>query len=735
MPREVETEASVAAEAAHSASHSKQARKAKLPSGPPTSPPLLNREIGQLEFNRRVLAQAADPDVPLLERLRFLCIVSSNLDEFFEIRVAGLKAQIDEGGDTPGPDGVAPSVVFREVSHQTHHLVAQQYELFNQGLVPLLAEEGIRFLRRGQWNGTQREWIKDYFFRELMPVLTPIGLDPAHPFPRILNKSLNFAVQLSGKDAFGRKSGVALVQAPRVLPRVIKLPRDIAGCDHGFVFLSSVIHAHVGELFAGMQVLGCYQFRVTRNSDLYVDEEEIKNLRTALQGELSERRFGEAVRLETAHECPPEMVEFLLQQFGLVHDDLYQVSGPVNLVRLMQIPDQVDAPELKYRPFTPGVPGAVVKRPDMFSAIRKDDILLHHPYQSFRLVINFIEQAAKDPDVVAIKQTVYRTGVNSEMMQILVDAAQRGKEITVVVELLARFDEEANINWASQLEEVGAHVVYGIVGHKTHAKLALVVRREEGRLRRYCHLGTGNYHSRTAMLYTDFGMLSCNEDICADVNDVFMQLTSLGKAGKLRHLWQSPFTLHTQLIAAIRRETEQAKAGKKSGIVAKMNALLEPEIIAELYEASQAGVRVDLIIRGVCALRPGVPGLSENIRVRSIIGRFLEHHRIYYFESSDALYLASADWMDRNFFRRIEVAFPLLDTKLKKRVIEEGLKKYLADNTQAWEMRSDGHYERLRPARGAARSAQLELLSELAAPRAVEEAPEKTRKLKRKRKA
>ena len=479
MPREVETEASVAAEAAHSPSHIKQARKAKLPSGPPTSPPLLNREIGQLEFNRRVLAQAADPDVPLLERLRFLCIVSSNLDEFFEIRVAGLKAQIDEGGDTPGPDGVAPSVVFREVSHQTHHLVAQQYELFNQGLVPLLAEEGIRFLRRGQWNGTQREWIKDYFFRELMPVLTPIGLDPAHPFPRILNKSLNFAVQLSGKDAFGRKSGVALVQAPRVLPRVIKLPRDIAGCDHGFVFLSSVIHAHVGELFAGMQVLGCYQFRVTRNSDLYVDEEEIKNLRTALQGELSERRFGEAVRLETAHECPPEMVEFLLQQFGLVHDDLYQVSGPVNLVRLMQIPDQVDAPELKYRPFTPGVPGAVVKRPDMFSAIRKDDILLHHPYQSFRLVINFIEQAAKDPDVVAIKQTVYRTGVNSEMMQILVDAAQRGKEITVVVELLARFDEEANINWASQLEEVGAHVVYGIVGHKTHAKLALVVRREE----------------------------------------------------------------------------------------------------------------------------------------------------------------------------------------------------------------------------------------------------------------
>jgi polyphosphate kinase len=483
-----------------------------------------------------------------------------------------------------------------------------------------------------------------------------------------------------------------------------------------------------------MQVLGCYQFRVTRNSDLYVDEEEIKNLRTALQGELSERRFGDAVRLETASECPPEMVEFLLQQFGLGADDLYQVSGPVNLVRLMQIPDEVDAPELKYRPFTPGVPDALVKRPDMFSAIRRGDILLHHPYQSFKLVINFIEQAAKDPDVVAIKQTVYRTGVNSELMQILVEAARRGKEITVVVELLARFDEEANINWASQLEEVGAHVVYGIVGHKTHAKLALVVRREGGKLQRYCHLGTGNYHSRTAMLYTDFGIFTCNEEIGADVNNVFMQLTSLGKAGKLRHLWQSPFTLHAQVVAAIRRETEQAKAGKKCGIVAKMNALLEPEIISELYEASKAGVRIDLIIRGVCALRPGVPGLSENIRVRSIIGRFLEHHRVYYFESSGAVYLASADWMDRNFFRRIEVAFPSLDAKLSKRVVEEGLKKYLVDNTQAWEMHSDGHYERLKPGRNPSRCAQMELLSELAAPRALEEASEKAKKLKRKQK-
>jgi len=700
---------------------------------PPT--PLLNREIGQLEFNRRVLAQAADDKVPVLERLRFLCIVSSNLDEFFEIRVAGLKAQIDEGADTPGPDGVAPSAVFREVSRQTHELVARQYELFNGVLTPLLAAQGIRFLRRGQWNAAQREWVKDYFFREVSPVLTPIGLDPAHPFPRILNKSLNFAVQLSGKDAFGRSSGVALVQAPRVLPRVIRLPREIAGCDYGFVFLSSVIHAHVGEMFAGMQVEGCYQFRVTRNSDLYVDEEEVKNLRQALQGELPQRRFGDAVRLETAYDCPAEMTGSLLQQFGLSQDDLYQVNGPVNLVRLISIPDQVERPDLKYPPFAPGLPKALVKRQDVFAAMRKGDVLLHHPFQSFRPVISFIEQAAKDPDVAAIKQTVYRTGADSELMQILVEAAKRGKEITVVVELMARFDEEANINWASQLEEVGAHVVYGVVGHKTHAKLAMVVRREDGRLRRYCHLGTGNYHSRTATLYTDFGLFTCDENICADVNRVFLQLTSLGKAGKLRYLWQSPFTLHQQTLAAIRRETEHARAGKRCGIIAKMNALLEPEIIAALYEASQAGVRIDLIVRGVCALRPGIPGLSDNIRVRSVIGRFLEHHRIYYFEAGAEVYLASADWMDRNFFRRIEVAFPVLDEKLKKRVIEEGLKPYLADNVQAWEMHPDGRYQRLTPGRDVPRCAQIEVLAALSAPRAVEDAARREPKPKRKRKA
>ncbi|HUF22086.1 MAG TPA: polyphosphate kinase 1 [Burkholderiales bacterium] len=675
----------------------------------------LNRELAQLEFNRRVLAQAEDSDVPLLERLRFLCIVSSNLDEFFEIRVAGLKAQIELGAEAAGPDGALPSQVFREVAGRAHELVDSQYRLWNEQVLPSLAAAGIRFVPRNEWTDQQKAWIKTFFRREIMPVMTPIGLDPAHPFPRILNKSLNVAVQLSGKDAFGRNSGFALVQAPRVLPRVIQLPAEVAGSSYAFVFLSSIIHAHVGELFAGMEVQGCYQFRVTRNSDLFVDEEEVKNLRIALQGELPQRHFGDAVRLEVADLCPPVISDFLLQQFNLTHDDLYRVNGPVNLVRLMQIPDLVERPDLKFKPFVPGVPVAFSRHASVFEAMRAGDILLHHPYQSFKPVISFIQQAATDPQVVAIKQTVYRTDANSELMQLLIDATRSGKEVTVVVELLARFDEEANLNWAQQLEEVGAHVVYGVVGHKTHAKMAMVVRREENGPRRYVHLGTGNYHGRTAALYTDFGLFTCNEEICGDVNDVFMQLTGLGKASKLKHLWQSPFTLHSRILESIRKEAEAARAGREAGIVAKMNALLEPEIIAALYEASRAGVQIDLIVRGVCALRPGIPGLSENIRVRSIIGRFLEHHRVFYFRHTDAAYLASADWMDRNFFRRIEVCFPILDPRLKKRVIDESLTMCLADDSQAWEMHSDGHYERKRPGRGKPLVAQTALLELLAA--------------------
>lgn len=680
----------------------------------------LNRELGLLAFNRRVLAQAQETTTPLLERLRFLCIVSSNLDEFFEIRAAGLKEQLKLGSNVRSTDGKTAAEAYRLMSDEAHAIVAEQYELFNADVLPRLADEGICFLRRNTWTEAQREWIFDYFVREVMPLLTPIGLDPSHPFPRVLNKSLNFAVELEGKDAFGRSSGAAIVQAPRLLPRVIRLPEELAGCPHGFVFLSSILHGFVGHLFAGMEIKGCYQFRVTRNSDLFVDEEEVKNLRAKIQGELPQRHFGDAVRLEVAETCSPRMTQFLLDQFGLAESDLYRVAGPVNLVRLMQVPDSVDRPDLKFTGFIPGTPNALSKKPTIFSAIRAGDILLHHPYQSFTPVIEMLEAAATDPKVVAIKMTVYRTGTDSVLMRSLIRAAQNGKEVTVIVELMARFDEEANIGWATKLEEVGAHVVYGVVGYKTHAKMLMIVRREEdkngSRLRRYVHLGTGNYHPRTARLYTDFGLLTCNEDIGADVNEVFKQLTGLGRAQTLKHLWQAPFSLHANIVSAIGAEVKAASEGKRARIIAKMNSLLEPETIAALYAASQAGVKIDLIVRGVCALRPGIKGLSENIRVRSIIGRFLEHHRIFYFYAGgkENVILSSADWMERNFFRRIELGFPILDKKLKRRVITEGLQAYLADNVQAWEMKASGSYQKKRRSpRTVSHCAQCELIEAL----------------------
>ena len=674
----------------------------------------LNRELSLLAFNRRVLAQAADSRVPLLERLRFLCIVSSNLDEFFEIRVAGLKEQIKLGGHAVGADGMTPLDVFRRVTDQAHELIGEQYALLNDEILPALETEGIAFLRRSLWTEEQRAWIHAYFINEVMPMLTPIGLDPSHPFPRVLNKSLNFAVELEGTDAFGRSSGAAIVQAPRALPRVIRLPKKLSGTDYGFVFLSSVLHEFVGELFSGMNVLGCYQFRVTRNSDLFVDDEEVKNLRIALQGELPQRHFGDAVRLEVADNCSEVMTDFLLQQFGLERSDLYRVPGIVNLVRLMSVPDQVDRPDLMYPPFQPGLPKVLTKRYDIFASIRKHDILMHHPFQSFSPVIQLLQQASEDPQVVAIKMTVYRTGTGSVLMEHLLRAAEKGKEVTVVVELMARFDEEANLSIAARLEEVGAHVVYGVVGYKTHAKMLMVLRREDQGYRRYVHLGTGNYHPRTTRFYTDFGLLTANPEIGEDVNEVFKQLTGLGKASALKHLWQAPFSLHSNMLGAIREEMEAARAGKPARIIAKMNSLLEPEIITALYEASQAGVKIDLIVRGVCSLRPGVKGLSENIRVRSVIGRFLEHHRIFYFHAGGKqnIYLSSADWMERNFFRRIEVSFPVLEPRLKRRVLREGLKPYLADNSQAWEMNGAGEY-RIRPTRRNRISAQELLLADM----------------------
>lgn len=676
----------------------------------------LNREISVLAFNQRVLAQAQDPAIPLLERLKFICIVGSNLDEFFEIRVGGLKEQIKLGSLSTSTDGRTAKEVLRLVRENAHRLVEEQYELFNKQLIPALAENGIHFIRRSDWNETQAEWIESYFHREVLPVLTPIGLDPSHPFPRLLNKSLNFAIELEGKDAFGRNSSIAILQAPRVLPRVICLPAETGSSGYNFVFLSSILHAFVHELFTGMNITGCYQFRVTRNSDLFVDEEEIKNLRVEIQEELPQRHFGDAVRLEVADNCSESIIQFLLSQFELEREDLYRVNGPVNLIRLMSVPELVDRSELKFSAFRPGVPKALQKAHSIFAAIRSGDILLHHPYQSFTPVVELLEVAAADPSVVAIKMTVYRTGTDSVLMESLRRAAQNGKEVTVVVELMARFDEEANIGWATKLEEVGAHVVYGVFGYKTHAKMLMIVRREKEKsnhvLKRYVHLGTGNYHPKTARLYSDFGLLTCHPEIGEDVDQVFKQLTGLGHAKSHYHLWQAPFSLHQNIIAAIHKEAEAARNGKRARIMAKMNSLLEPQIIEALYIASEAGVKIDLIIRGVCTLRPGIKGLSSNIRVRSIVGRMLEHHRIFYFyaEGSEKVYLSSADWMDRNFFRRIELAFPILDKKLKRRAINEGLKIYLTDNQQAWEMDLNGKYRRKRIRKSKPRSAQNELI-------------------------
>ncbi|MDX1251317.1 MAG: polyphosphate kinase 1 [Gammaproteobacteria bacterium] len=676
----------------------------------------INRDLSLVQFNRRVLEQARDESVPLLERLRFLCIFSSNLDELFETRVAGLKQWAALESPQTGPDGLGPQEVLRQIRGEVRALVEDQYRLLNDVLTPQLAAENIRFVRRTHWNARQKRWVKRYFENELLPVLSPLGLDPAHPFPNILNKSLNFIVPLTGKDAFGRAGEVALVQAPRALPRLIRMPEECAAGPHDFVFLSSIIHAHVKDLFSGMKVEGCYQFRVTRNSELFVDKEEIDDLLRAVEGELPSRRYGEAVRLEVADNCPPQMAAYLLDQFELSQDDLYQVNGPVNLARLMAIPDAVDRSDLKYPPFTPGLPKRLARSSDIFQTLRQGDVLLHHPYESFAPVVDFVRQAAADPHVLAIKQTLYRTGRDSVLVDALLEAARAGKEVTVVIELLARMDEETNINMANLLQEAGAHVVYGVVGYKTHAKMLLVVRREEDGLRHYVHLGTGNYHARTARQYTDLGLFTRNEAIGADVHKIFLQLTSLGRFTKLGKLLQAPFTLHKTMLRKIERETDHARRGRPARIIAKMNALIEPNIIRALYRASQAGVKIDLIVRGICCLRPGIKGVSENIIVRSIVGRFLEHSRIYYFHNNGdtEVFCASADWMDRNFFRRVETCFPIENKTLKKRVVQEALQTYLADNTQSWALQSDGNYQRLAPEDEKPFSAQTALLEKLA---------------------
>jgi polyphosphate kinase len=674
----------------------------------------INRELSLLEFNQRVLAQALDETLPLLERLRFLTIASSNLDEFFEIRVAGLKQLLELGSGALGPDGLSIPEQLTAIHERAQRLVADQYHCLNTVLLPALETRGIRLLNRPEWSPDLEHWLEQYFEREVEPVLSPLGLDPARPFPRIQNKSLNFIVRLSGKDAFGRDSELAIVQAPRSLPRVV--PTPAIGGPAAFVLLSTIVHEFVDRLFAGIEVLGCYQFRVTRNSDLFVDEEEIDDLRRALEGELAHRRYGAAVRLETSRDCPEDTTRFLLRQFALSDVDLYQMAGPVNLNRLSAIYDLAQRPDLKYPVFTPGLPQRLIGSPDLFAVIRQNELLLHHPYQSFAPVMDFVRQAASDPQVLAIKQTLYRTGDDSPVVDALVAAAHAGKDVTVIVELRARFDEEANIELSNRLQEAGAHVMYGVVGYKTHAKLTLVVRREPGGIRRYCHLGTGNYHPRTARTYTDYGLFTCDDAMGADVHELFLQLTSLTQTPKLSCVVQSPFGLHESVLAKLERESEHARAGRAARVIAKMNALVDPQVIEALYRASRAGVQIDLIVRGVCALRPGIPGVSDNIRVRSIVGRFLEHSRIFYFANGgdEEMYCASADWMERNFFRRVEVAFPLRRKAHRERVLRD-LETYLRDDTQAWKLQSDGVYTHVQPPEHASTNAQSELLAKYAA--------------------
>ena len=656
----------------------------------------INQELSLLEFNRRVLEQAKDERTPLLERLNFLCISCSNLDEFFEVRAAGLIQRADLGAARTEPDNLTPQETLAAICQRAHALVAEQYRVLNEVMLPQLNAEGIRFVRRADWTKRQQAWLENFFSEQLLPILSPIGLDPAHPFPRILNKSLNFIIELSGKDAFGREIELAILQAPRSLPRIIQLPQDeTGGGPHDFVFLSSIIHAFGKDLFHGMKVKHLYQFRVTRNSEMYLDEEEIDDLLRALEGELTSRNYGDEVRLEATDHCPEEVVDYLLSQFGLTRDRFYKVNGPVNLGRLREVYDLIDRPDLKYAPFTAGGPSELAGGHDLFEALRKRNILLHHPYESFAPIIELIRQAGSDPNVVAIKQTLYRTGANSPIVDALLKAAKAGKEVTVVVELRARFDEKANISLANRLQEAGVQVVYGIVGYKTHGKMLLVLRQEGKSLRYYTHLGTGNYHLSTARMYTDYGLLSADQELGEDVRKVFLQLTSLGKLGKLNKLLQAPFSLHQTLVKNIQREAEHALAGKPARIVVKVNAVAEPQLIQALYRASMAGVKIQLIVRGICCLRPGVPGVSENIEVRSIIGRFLEHSRVFFFENdgNSEVYAASADFLPRNMFRRVEACFPIEPRKLADRVRED-LELCLSDDTQAWLLQSDGHYVR-----------------------------------------
>ena len=661
----------------------------------------INRELSHLQFNIRVLEQALDERHPLLDRLFFLCIFSKNLDEFYEVRVANLTQQLAYAREQAGADGMHPQQVLSAIHTLCSATVERQYHILNDTLLPALKAENIHFLRRADLTDAQREWVRAYFEESVQPLVSPIGLDPSHPFPRLVNKSLNFIVALEGKDAFGRQTGMAIIPAPRSLPRIVRIPDELCDGGDNFIFLSSMIHEYADDLFPGMTVKGCYQFRVTRNADLELDHDDTADLASVLEDELHSRNFGEEMRLEVADNCPEELANFLLHQFSLEQNDLYRVNGPVNLGRMMEVIGQINRPDLQYTPFTPGLPKHIKFNKSIFESIREKDVLLLHPFESFTPVVDLLREAAKDPAVRAIKQTLYRTGAKSEIVNALVDAARNGKEVTVVIELRARFDEEENLYLANRLQEAGAVVVYGVVGYKTHAKMMLIVRKEGDKYKRYVHLGTGNYHAGNARAYTDYSFMTCDDSIGEDVHKVFQQLTGMGEALRIKKLFHAPFTLHKKLIEMIDREREHAEAGREALIRMKANGLTEPKVIRALYHAAQAGVKVELIIRGMCCLRPGVEGVSENIRVRSVVGRFLEHTRVYYFlnNGKDEIYAASADLMERNLLNRVETAFPIENNKLKERMKSE-LAIYMADNCQAWDLQQDGTYVRAQPADG-----------------------------------
>ena len=677
--------------------------------------PFLDRDHSILAFNERVLDWAHRADVPLLERLRYLTIVSSNLDEFFEVR-AEPHLTARQAGDHKGLYTVQS---FDALAAAANRLVERQYALYNDELMPAFAREGIEIVSHGDRTPAQKAWVHDYFEREVRPLLVPVGLDPAHPFPQVANKSLNFIVRLAGKDAFGRENEIAIVKVPRVLPRLIRMPAKVAGKKQLFVSLSSVIRAHLDSLFPGRDVGQFSQFRVTRHSDLAVDEEDVRNLRTALRLGLQQRHYGQAVRLEVSAGCSEHLSSFLLQQFGLPEASLYRVHGPVNLVRLAQLIDLVDAPHLLFPAYVPSYPTQLVPGRSVFEQMRRQDIIIHQPFESFDGVLAFLREAVADPQVLAIRQTIYRAGADSEMVELLCEAVRRGKEVMAVVELKARFDEEANINWAERLESVGAQVVYGVVGLKTHAKMLLVTRREGRQLVRYAHLSTGNYNPRTARLYTDISHLTADPQLTADIEHVFGHIASQSKLPRLSHLWLAPFQLHRKLVEQIDVMGEAAARGVDARIVLKMNALTDEGLMQALLRAGRKGVKVDLIVRGACMLPARVPGLSDNIRVRSIIGRFLEHSRVFYFraDGQEQLYLASADWMNRNMLRRVELAWPVLDAQLRQRIIDECLVAYLHDDRDAWDLQPDGSYKRVKGAgEPKGHGAQAALMQRYAAP-------------------